>query len=82
MTEDRKYHVLLIAADGTKRAEVTLPVLPRFIHHGNENIVLSDEPEPPADLDEFGTILSFARIGSAVRVDDVRDALFLEVPTA
>lgn len=79
MTQTPTYTITLIDPDsGQQFSQVVAPVLPRFIHiiHDSGDIVvaeLSDQPEP-SDLSKPTT--SFDRVGSAVWVDDDRNALF------
>lgn len=75
----RKYELTLAQTDGRVLGKMIASGLPRHIHvatsgeHEGEAF-LSDNPEPP-DLSVH--VVSFDRIGSAVHVDDDRDALFV-----
>lgn len=75
------YHLTLIEDDGTLIASADSLVLPRFLHmhHVEEGqiVELSDEPAPDETID--GPVLTFARIASAVWVDDERAALFVRL---
>ena len=79
------YHLVLIEPDGTTIGCAQCPLLPRFIHIHDEQVVegqmlweASDDPEP-ADTETVHHVDSYARIGSSVWVDDERDALYARV---
>lgn len=78
------YRLTLINPDGALVAEVPdSPVLPRFMHvykdddDGQGRLELSDQPDPGQTVTE--RVVSFARVASAVWVDDDRAALFVRV---
>jgi hypothetical protein len=72
------YNLTLCDLDGTLMAVVPeAPALPRFLHITGQSVALSDDAEPPAD--ETDHVTTFARIASAVWVDDDRNALFVRV---
>lgn len=79
------YTLTLIDPDGSLIAVAQSPGVPRFMHITKPAtademgaIELSDNPEPDND-DALAEITSFARIASAVWVDDQRDALYVRV---
>lgn len=75
---DGWYRLVLSDDNGRPIAEALSPVLPRFIHitGDNERWEASDDPQP---ADTMAHSETFARIGSAVWVDNSKDALFVRV---
>ena len=77
MNTTTTYTLTLCDLDGTLMAVLPdAPALPRFLHLSAETVVGSDEAEPAESADHVTT---FARIASAVWVNDDRSALFVRV---
>jgi hypothetical protein len=72
------YRLVLIDTEGRTLGQAMSPVLPRYLHlhPDQQTIEMTDEPTPEDTVDHVD---SFARIASAVWVDDERDALYVRV---
>jgi hypothetical protein len=72
------YQLTLILPDGSMVLTTPSPINSRYIHLSpvDGTALLSDDPAPPAELPNCDT---FARVASAVHVDDDRCALFVRV---
>ena len=74
------YRFVLIDTNGAQLGEALSPLLPRYLHAidaaDGQEWELTDNPDPePTPFH----VTTFARIGSAVYVDDDRDAMFVRV---